>query len=132
MLTWLVIVGVGLKFAIANVVSGLRTRSCDPQDTPAGIGKTICVAETLVSATGVLLTSTVANGEKLLPVIVIAAPTAVEFGVTLVIVGQSRRGRWHQLLFGSVIERLISARRGLDVLVVSADERENARSGRET
>ncbi len=59
------------------------------------------------------------------------AKFAEERGVTLVIVGQSRRGRWHQLLFGSVIERLISARRGLDVLVVSADERENARSGRE-
>jgi two-component system sensor histidine kinase KdpD len=59
------------------------------------------------------------------------AKFAEERGVTLVIVGQSRRGRWHQLLFGSVIERLIGARRGLDVLVVSSDERENARPGRE-
>ncbi len=59
------------------------------------------------------------------------AKFAQERGVTLVIVGQSRRGRWHQLLFGSVIERLIRARRGLDVLVVSSDERENARPGRE-
>lgn len=58
---------------------------------------------------------------------------AEERGVTLVIVGQSRRGRWHQFLFGSVIERLISGRRGVDVLVVSLDEREPARdAGRET
>lgn len=53
---------------------------------------------------------------------------ATERGITLVIVGQSRRSRWHQLLFGSVIERLIAGRRGLDVLVVSLDDREPARS----
>ena len=48
---------------------------------------------------------------------------AEERGVTLVIVGQSRRGRWHSLLFGSVIDRLMKMRRGIDVLVVSLDER---------
>jgi two-component system, OmpR family, sensor histidine kinase KdpD len=51
---------------------------------------------------------------------------ATERGVTLVIVGQSRRSRWHQLMFGSVIERLIAGRRGLDVLVVSLDDRDSA------
>jgi two-component system sensor histidine kinase KdpD len=53
---------------------------------------------------------------------------ATERGVTLVIVGQSRRSRWHQIMFGSVIERLIAGRRGLDVLVVSLDDRETARA----
>jgi two-component system sensor histidine kinase KdpD len=56
---------------------------------------------------------------------------AVERGVTLVILGQSRRSRWHHFIFGSVIERLIAGRRGLDVLVVSLDDRDAARS-RET
>ncbi len=55
---------------------------------------------------------------------------AEERGVTLVIVGQSRRGRWHQLLFGSVIEHLIRGRRGLDVLVVSLDDGAAERGGR--
>jgi two-component system sensor histidine kinase KdpD len=48
---------------------------------------------------------------------------AHENGVTLVIVGQSRRSRWHRLRRGSVIDKLIDERRGLDVLVVSLDER---------
>ncbi len=47
---------------------------------------------------------------------------AHEKGVTLLIVGQSRRSRWHRLLRGSVIGRLIAERRGLDVLVVSLDD----------
>ncbi len=47
-------------------------------------------------------------------------------GVTLLIVGQTRRGRWHRMRFGSVVARLIEARRGLDVLVVSLDERGHA------
>jgi two-component system sensor histidine kinase KdpD len=51
-------------------------------------------------------------------------------GVTLVIVGQSRRSRWHRLLHGSTIERLIAERRGLDVLVVSLDDRADVSSGR--
>ncbi len=48
---------------------------------------------------------------------------AAEKGVTLLIVGQSRRTRWHRMLHGSVIDRLIADRRGLDVLVVSLDDR---------
>jgi two-component system sensor histidine kinase KdpD len=43
-------------------------------------------------------------------------------GVTLVVVGQSRRSAWHRIRHGSVIERLIRERRGLDVLIVSLDE----------
>ena len=38
------------------------------------------------------------------------AKFAEERGVTLVIVGESRRGRWHQALFGSLVDRLMSAR----------------------
>ncbi len=56
---------------------------------------------------------------------------AAERGVTLVIVGQSRRSRWHQLWRGSVIDQLVSGRRGLDVLVVSLDDRDGARGKRE-
>jgi len=44
---------------------------------------------------------------------------AAERGVTLAIVGQSRRSRWHRLRHGSVVDRLIEGRGGLDVLVVS-------------
>lgn len=46
---------------------------------------------------------------------------AREHGVTLVIVGQSRRSRWHRLRRGSVVERLTSNDQGVDVLVVSFD-----------
>jgi two-component system sensor histidine kinase KdpD len=44
---------------------------------------------------------------------------AVERGVTLLIVGQSSRSKWHRLRHGSVVDRLIANSRGLDVLVVS-------------
>lgn len=46
---------------------------------------------------------------------------AREHGVTMVIVGQSRRSRWHRLRRGSVVERLTSNDQGVDVLVVSFD-----------
>lgn len=55
---------------------------------------------------------------------------AHERGVSLVIVGQSRRGRWRRLLFGSVVDRLIEERRGLDVLVVSLDGDQEMANGR--
>ena len=51
------------------------------------------------------------------------ASFAQEHGVTLVIVGRSRRSRWHRLVHGSTIEKLIAERWGLDVLVVSLDDR---------
>jgi two-component system sensor histidine kinase KdpD len=46
---------------------------------------------------------------------------AVRKGVTLLIIGQSRRSRWHHLTKGSVVERLVNNAQGLDVLVVSFD-----------
>jgi two-component system sensor histidine kinase KdpD len=42
-------------------------------------------------------------------------------GVTVLIVGQSKRSRLRHLLEGSVVERLVRNTRGLDVLVVSFD-----------
>jgi two-component system sensor histidine kinase KdpD len=47
---------------------------------------------------------------------------AREHGVSLVIVGQSRRSRWHRLRHGSVVEQLIDNHCGLDVQVVSFDD----------
>ena len=44
---------------------------------------------------------------------------AADRGVTLAVVGATRRSRWYRLRRGSVVERLIAARSGLDVLVVS-------------
>jgi two-component system sensor histidine kinase KdpD len=55
---------------------------------------------------------------------------AVERGVTLAIVGETRRSRWHRLRRGSIVDRLMQAHVGLDILVVSADEAE-PRAGRE-
>ena len=46
---------------------------------------------------------------------------AIKKGVTLVIVGQSKRSRLHHLTRGSVVERLVNNAAGLDVLVVSFD-----------
>jgi two-component system sensor histidine kinase KdpD len=46
---------------------------------------------------------------------------AVKKGVTLLIIGQSKRSRWHHLRKGSVVERLVNNTQGLDVLVVSFD-----------
>ncbi|MDB4888323.1 MAG: sensor protein [Gemmatimonadetes bacterium] len=46
---------------------------------------------------------------------------AMKKGVTLLIVGQSRRSRLHHLTKGSVVERLVNNTDGLDVLVVSFD-----------
>ncbi len=50
------------------------------------------------------------------------AKFAVERAVTLAVMGQTRRSRWHRLTRGSVVERLIEMRAGLDVLVVSAND----------
>jgi two-component system sensor histidine kinase KdpD len=54
---------------------------------------------------------------------------AAERGVTLAIVGETRRSRWYRLRRGSIVERLMSAHTGLDVLVVSGAEESEARSG---
>ncbi|MDB4874845.1 MAG: sensor protein [Gemmatimonadetes bacterium] len=47
---------------------------------------------------------------------------AREKGVTVILVGQSRRSWWQKLWRASVIEQLVNNRLGLDVLVVSLDE----------
>lgn len=57
---------------------------------------------------------------------------AESHGVTLVIVGQSRRAWWRGLFGPSPVDRLIAGRRGLDVMVVSLDERSGERNGRDT
>jgi two-component system sensor histidine kinase KdpD len=46
---------------------------------------------------------------------------AVDKGVTLIIVGQSRHSWWQRVARGSVIERLLNNGAGIDVLVVSLD-----------
>src|SRR5215471_5775957 len=56
---------------------------------------------------------------------------AAERGVTLAIVGETRRSRWHRLRRGSIVDRLMEAHTGLDVLVVSADETEPRGNARE-
>jgi two-component system sensor histidine kinase KdpD len=67
------------------------------------------------------------------------AQFAAERGVTLAIIGQSKRSRWYRLRRGSVVDRLLAGRGGLDVLVVSifdepeyrAAQRENGGGGGE-
>jgi two-component system sensor histidine kinase KdpD len=46
---------------------------------------------------------------------------AVKKGVTLIIVGQSKRSRLQNLVRGSVVEQLVHNNHGIDVLVVSFD-----------
>jgi len=50
------------------------------------------------------------------------AQFARERGVSLILVGQSQRSRWHRLRHGSVVEKLINNKYGLDVQVVSFDD----------
>lgn len=49
----------------------------------------------------------------------VLAHFAAERGVSLALVGQTRRSRWYRLRRRSVVERLMEASDGLDVLVVS-------------
>lgn len=51
---------------------------------------------------------------------------AQQHGVTLVLVGQSRRSWWRRLRRGSVTERLMENTQGLDVLVVSLEDERSA------
>ena len=55
---------------------------------------------------------------------------ATEHGVTLIVAGQSRRTWWQHLTNGSVIDRLVNNRAGIDVLVVSPSGRSDRISGR--
>ena len=52
-----------------------------------------------------------------------------EHGVTLVIVGETRRSRWYRLRHGSIVDRLLTKSSGLDVLVVSVADRADPRRG---
>ena len=52
---------------------------------------------------------------------------AGEHGVTLAIVGETRRSRWYRLRNGSIVDRLLGRGPGLDVLVVSAVDRPDQR-----
>ena len=63
-------------------------------------------------------------------VAVALARFAVERRVTLAVVGATRRSRWYRLRRGSVVERLLEARSGLDVLVVSVADDPDHRDAR--
>ncbi|GJG87075.1 hypothetical protein tb265_22560 [Gemmatimonadetes bacterium T265] len=63
-------------------------------------------------------------------VAVALARFAAERGVTLAVVGATRRSRWYRFRRGSVAERLLAARSGLDVLVVSVAEDADHRDAR--
>lgn len=60
------------------------------------------------------------------------AETLLQFAavraVTLAVVGETRRSRWHRLRRGSIVDRLLAGRPGLDVLVVSAADDAGARA----
>jgi two-component system sensor histidine kinase KdpD len=55
---------------------------------------------------------------------------AAERGVTLAIIGQTRRSRWYRFRRGSVVDRLLEGRAGLDVLVVSILDEPEYRAAR--
>jgi two-component system sensor histidine kinase KdpD len=57
---------------------------------------------------------------------------AAERGVTLAIVGETRRSRWYRLRRGSIVDRLLASRTGVDVLVVSIFDEPEYRNGRAT
>jgi len=54
---------------------------------------------------------------------------ATERGVTMAIVGETRRSRWYRLRHGSIVDRLMASRAQLDVLVVSGAEEAEPRAG---
>jgi len=54
---------------------------------------------------------------------------AAERGVTLAMVGQTRRSRWYRFRRGSVVDRLLAGGGGLDVLVVSSTGSQAGRNG---
>jgi two-component system, OmpR family, sensor histidine kinase KdpD len=54
---------------------------------------------------------------------------AAEHGVTMAIVGETRRSRWYRLRNGSIVDRLLTRASGLDVLVVSVADRPDERRG---
>ena len=66
-------------------------------------------------------------------VAVALARFAAEHGVTLAIVGETRRSRWYRLRRGSIVDRLLTRAAGMDVLVVSvADKADRRGASRDT
>jgi len=66
-------------------------------------------------------------------VAVALARFAAEHGVTLAIVGETRRSRWYRLRRGSIVDRLLTRASGMDVLVVSvADKTDRRGASRDT
>ena len=57
---------------------------------------------------------------------------AAERGVTLAIVGETRRSRWHRLGHGALVDRLLARAPGLDVLVVSGTDTASRRGNGST
>ena len=55
---------------------------------------------------------------------------AAERGVTLAIVGETRRSRWYRLRNGSIVDRLLAGHTGLDVLVVCGAEEGELKSAK--
>ncbi len=51
---------------------------------------------------------------------------AGEHGVTVIIVGESRRGWWHHLRYGSVVRGLLRHAGDIDILVVSVGRAQEA------
>lgn len=54
---------------------------------------------------------------------------AAQQGITLAIVGETRRSRLYRVRHGSIVDRLLSKAPGLDVLVVSAVDQPESRRG---
>jgi two-component system sensor histidine kinase KdpD len=51
-------------------------------------------------------------------------------GVTVAIVGETRRSRWYRFRRGSIVDRLLAGHTGIDVLVVSVMDEPEYREGR--
>src|SRR5689334_7799928 len=64
----LVTVGCGFSADDTPWLSRLTTDTCEPHARPAGNGKTICVADTLVGVVATPLTSSVQPARKFVPV----------------------------------------------------------------
>jgi two-component system sensor histidine kinase KdpD len=57
---------------------------------------------------------------------------ARERGVSLIVVGQSARSRWHRFWRGSIVDRLINNRDGIDVQIIALDETVRTQSSEES
>ncbi len=55
---------------------------------------------------------------------------AADHGVTVAIVGETRRSRWYRFRRGSIVDRLFACAKGMDVLVVSSTDEFELRAAR--